>query len=107
MHCSNIWHEINSNKANKEQFPSSFTRLPSVSSILQNLSTETLLELERNRRIQAEAQIQTILEMNRSMEAQGAGSEDSGILTLHRQLLSLKLKVSHRHLYLQCTLQQL
>ncbi len=54
-----------------------------------------LLELERNRRMTAEAQIATILEMNQGVDEHGMGVEDGGILGLHRQLLSLKLKVCH------------
>ena len=52
-----------------------------------------LLELERSRRMTAEAQIATILEMNQVADEHSIGAEDGGILGLHRQLLSLKLKV--------------
>ena len=41
----------------------------------------------------AEAQISTILEINQGADEHGIGAEDGGILGLHRQLLSLKLKV--------------
>lgn len=56
-----------------------------------------LLELERSRRMTAEAQISTILEMNQGADEHGIGAEDGGILGLHRQLLSLKLKVKSTH----------
>ena len=61
---------------------------------MQSLSSDMLLDFEKKRRSQAEAQLQTILEMNRSMNAQGVGSEESGMLALQRQLMSMKLKVS-------------
>ena len=63
--------------------------------ILQSLKPEMLLEIERSRRLHAEAQMQTILDINRGLDEQGMGVEDNSILNLHRQLLSLKLKVTN------------
>lgn len=59
-----------------------------------------LLELERKRRAQTEAQIQHLMEMDRTRNDNDDALEENSILELHRQLLSLKLKVDPKNPFL-------